>query len=421
MRLISMLFTFAMILSATLSVLSQDDEPLPASVPMIDEQGYDVTNILLLGSDTSNPNNSGRTDVLLIVSVNRTEGTVALLSLPRDLYVYIPGWRTYRINSAYGHGEQVEAGGGPGLLKETISYNLGLEVDYYARVDFAGFKYLVDAVGGVELTVDCAIQDWQLREPEIDPTIESNWSLFTLPVGLHHMDGDLALWYVRSRRTSNDFDRGRRQQDMLRAIWWRIEDLGLTQQIPEIWGQVSALVDTDLTLPDVIGLLPVAVKLNNIRLTNYRFEQNHHTLSAYTDNGESVQVPVHEQIADLLQEMMTPPTNNQMVTDVIHVEIINATGIADMGRVAADRLAWEGFSVSLVDEVVSRQQYTTIYDYTGQSKGHNRDILQDVLRVADEGVVVQPESAREVDYRVVLGSTYYACTHNVLSPETGED
>src|SRR5690606_2262066 len=139
--------------------------------------------------DTTNPDNSGRTDVLTIVSVNRTAGTVSMLSIPRDLYVYIPDHQVARINTAFGWGEtNLGEGEGAQLLIDTIRYNLGLEIDYYARVDFNGFHQIVDDLGGVEVAVDCAIQDWRLREPGLDPTVEDNWEMFTLPVGVHLMD-----------------------------------------------------------------------------------------------------------------------------------------------------------------------------------------------------------------------------------------
>ena len=86
------------------SLTITDPDAIPEPMPLLDNSGYDIENFLLLGSDTTNPHNAGRTDVMVIVSVNRTAGTVSMLSIPRDLYVYIPGYRVYRINRAYGYG-----------------------------------------------------------------------------------------------------------------------------------------------------------------------------------------------------------------------------------------------------------------------------------------------------------------------------
>ncbi len=106
--------------------LAAQDVVIPEPVPLVDEGAYDIINFLLIGGDSADTRYIGRTDVIMVVSVNRTTGTVALLSIPRDLYVYIPGYRVYRINTAYPHGESFDSvGGGVGLLKDTIEYNLG--------------------------------------------------------------------------------------------------------------------------------------------------------------------------------------------------------------------------------------------------------------------------------------------------------
>jgi polyisoprenyl-teichoic acid--peptidoglycan teichoic acid transferase len=406
----------ALIFLVCISYTSAQDEAIPEPMPLVDKQGYDIVNFLLLGSDTTNPQNAGRTDVIMIVSVNRTAGTVALLSIPRDLYVYIPGYEMYRINSAYGFGEQQAEGGGIQLLKEVIRYNLGFEIDYYARVDFNGFKNVVDSIGGVDISVDCAIQDWRLREPELDPTLEENWEQFTLPVGVHHMNGDLALWYVRSRRTSSDFDRGRRQQDMMRALWRQVRDMGLIDQIPDIWGQVTEIVKTDVTLGHILSLAPMALSIDTSRIASYTFRQDIDVQTWLTPEGSSVQVPVREQVLALGRKMMQPPTDSQLVREHASIEIMNASGVADLSRVAADRLAVEGFVPIISTESVPGRQYTVIYDYTGRTKGSSLDELQAVLRVHDEGVFREPNPDREYDFRVVIGSSYYSCTHNVMPP-----
>lgn len=411
-------FCVVAILSLGFSALAQDEAtPIPEPMPLVDEQDYDIVNFLLLGSDTTNPQNSGRTDVILIVSVNRTAGTVAFLSLPRDLYVYIPGWQSYRINTAYGHGELEAEGHGIQLLKDTILYNLGIQIDYYARVDFNGFKNIIDSMGGVELTVDCAIEDWRLREPDLDPTVEDNWEMFTLPVGVHMMDSDLALWYVRSRRTSSDFDRGRRQQDMMRAIWRHVREMGLLNQLPDIWQQVTEMVETDITLPDMVSLVPLALNIDTSHIVSYTFHPNIEVKPWRSPEGSSVLVPIPEAIMDLEHKMVVPPTESQLVREGATVNIVNASGIRGLDRVAADRLAWEGFVPIISEEPAPYRDYTTIYDHTGRSKGSSLGTLKTILRVSDEAIVREPDANRDYDFQVVIGGSYYSCTHGVLPPE----
>ncbi len=398
------------------SLTISDPDTQPDPMPLLDNAGYTIENFLLLGSDTTNPVNAGRTDVMVIVSVNRTAGTVSMLSIPRDLYVYIPGYRVYRINSAYGYGEY-DGTGGFKLLSETIRYNLGIEIDHYARVDFADFKNIVDALGGVEISVDCAIQDWRLKEPGLDQTVEENWQKFTLPVGVYQMDGDLALWYARSRKTSSDFDRGRRHQALLRALLARIRSLNLMSQLSDIWPQVSDTVQTDIGLDDMINLAPLALSLDSTRIASYTFRPNIETKSWRSPEGSDVLVPVREAIRTLEQQMIEPPTEHQLVRENSRVEIVNATGNASLGQVAADRLAWEGFAPHISEESPVYQAHTTIYDFSGQNKGSSLSALEAALRVDSSHVVVSPDPNRSVDFRVVLGGSYSSCTYNVALPK----
>jgi LCP family protein required for cell wall assembly len=388
-------------------------------MPLVDEGDYDIVNFLLLGADTTNSDNSGRTDVLTIVSVNRTASTVSMLSLPRDLYVYIPGNRVARINTAFGWGEtNLGEGQGAQLLIDTIRYNLGLEIDYYARVDFNGFHQIIDDLGGVEVSVDCAIQDWRLREPGLDQTVEDNWEIFTLPVGVHLMDGDLALWYARSRRTSSDFDRGRRHQALLRALWRRIRGLNLIDQISDVWPQVLETVETDIALEDMIGYAPLALSLDTSHIASYLFRPNIEVSFWTSPDGGSVLAPNRDAIAELERQMFEPPTEHQLVQEGARIEVINASGVRDLDDVAADRLAWEGFVPVIGEPTPNFRQYTVIYDFTGQTKGSSLGTLQRVLRVGDEGVIIEPDPNRTVDFRVVIGGSYYSCTHAVQPPVT---
>jgi LCP family protein required for cell wall assembly len=399
---------------ARASVDAQADKPNP--MPLADKRGQDIANYLLLGSDTSKTVDAGRTDVMLVVSVNRTAGTVSMLSIPRDLYVYIPGWQMERINTAFGHGEH-DGEGGAKLLADTIQYNLGLTIDHFARVDFNGFKQIVDDIGGVQLSVDCAIQDWKLKQDDLDPNVEDNWEWFTLPVGVHNFNGYLALWYVRSRHTSSDFDRGRRQQAMLRALWGRIRALGLTNQIAELWPQITEIVTTDLTAQDLIDLTPLALSLDSSHIASYTFRQNLEVNGWTSPAGASVLLPIRDAIGVLMQKFLTPPTSSQLAQERPTIEIVNASGFSDFTQVAYDRLSVEGFTPVVNPQPAPMQTYNAIFDYTGSTKGTTLSTLKSILRVGDAGIVIQPNANRATDFRVVIGSAYKSCTYGVLPPK----
>lgn len=390
---------------------------IPPAMPLVNAaRDDDALNILLLGSDTTNPVNAGRTDAIMVASINRTHGTVSLLSIPRDLFVYIPGWTMQRINTAFGYGEQIASSYGYTLLKETLRYNLGLRIDHYARVDFNDFQTIIDALGGVEITVDCALQDWILKAPDLDPQNEENWELLTLPVGVHVLDGRTALWYARSRRTSSDFDRGRRQQDLVRAIGLRLRQLGLLEQVSVLWGQVTDIVETDLQVQDVLELIPVALTLDSDRIAQYVFVPHVHVESWLTPSGAAVQLPIREAVEALMRQFLQPPTANRLVRSGPRVEIVNATGYAGMDRVAADLLAWEGFHAIAAGAENRYAAQTTVYDFTGRIKGGILDELLVALHLPSAPVVVSPDPGRTTDYRIILGGDYRTCHHNVMPP-----
>jgi LCP family protein required for cell wall assembly len=414
---------FCLIIVASFSYVHGQDstatpspDDIPPAMTLASEGEYDITNYLLLGSDTSNPNNSGRTDVIVIVSVNHTEQTASLLSIPRDLYVYVPGYAMTRINTAYGYGELSAEGSGYTRLRETIAYNLGLNIDYYARVDFNSFQNIIDSLGGIDVSVDCGIQDWRLKAPDLDPQVEESWELFTLPIGVHELDGDLALWYARSRRTSSDFDRGRRHQVILRAVLARARSLGLLEQMTELYPQVQEIVETNIPPQEIIRLMPLATSLGSNQIASYTFTPNVEVRSWRAPDGAAVQAPSRDAIERLMQLFLTPPTEFQLRREQPRIEIVNASGFDDLSVVAADRLAWEGFAVTIANEDPRYQNQTTIIDYTGHSKGSSLALIQDVMRVQAEDVAITPDPERSIDFRITLGGAYYACTYNVVPP-----
>src|SRR5260221_4106145 len=143
---------------------------------------------------------------MMVVSVNKTANTVTLLSIPRDLYVFIPKSKNVmgRINSVIN--VALGSSGGPiPLLEQTILYNLGIPIHYYARVDFDSFRNIVQQLVGIDVPVTCRLEDYVLRDPTLDATKKENWDLYTVPVGIQHMDGDQALLYSRLRQSYRSY------------------------------------------------------------------------------------------------------------------------------------------------------------------------------------------------------------------------
>lgn len=395
---------------------------IPTQVPVVDRRGQDILNILLLGNDGEITNDGYiRTDTMIILSINRSAGTVAMLSLPRDLYVYMPGWTMQRLNVAYIHGETAGwTDGGFGLLRETLFYNLGINVHYYAMVDLTGFKEIVDTLGGINVAVDCALQDYPLVGAEVpEGAVQVNEDgLLTLPVGYHHLNGGAALWYARSRGNSSDFDRGRRQQQVLRAIWRTARDSGQLANFPQLWAQGSELVQTNIPFEEMVSLLPIALNLDTGRMEQFTLRRLYDTTPWQTPDGDYVQLPNYEHILELLNDMYTPPTESQINSEGARIAVYNGTSKPDLDRVAAERLAWDGFG-AIPSGAADRTDYTdtVLIDYTGSTKGSSLQEIARVLNVQPQNVRIEPDPNRTVDFEIILGSNYNSCTFQVLPVE----
>ncbi len=394
---------------------------VPTAVPWLDRHGDDLMNIVLLGNDGELTNDGFiRTDTMIVLSINRTAGTVSMLSLPRDLYVYIPGWTMQRLNLAYIHGEAVGwTDGGFGLLRQTLLYNFGLNVHYYAMVNLTDFKAIVDTVGGVDLAVDCAIEDLPLQQAEVPQGAykADDDGHYVLPVGYYSMNGAEALWYARSRESSTDFDRGRRQQQVLRAVWRKAKETGILNNVIQLWNEGSQYMQTNMMLEDVLGLVPLALTIDPTRIEMFTFVRTYHTTPWQPPDGSFVQLPNYEPIRQTLEDFYTPPTANQLVIDTSSISVRNGTANANWDRVAADRLAWDGFNAVALGAVDDTTYPNTILiDHTGRSKGSSVGDIENALNIAPENVQLDPDPNRSYDYEVILGSNYTSCNVQGVLP-----
>lgn len=379
---------------------------------------YELTNILLIGSDRRPGQGDFRTDAMIIVSINKTIGTVNMLSLPRDLWVYIPDHGYDRLNTAalWGYLKDWEGGGGIALLKETIRYNFGIPIDYYALVNFEGFASLIDGLGGVKMAVACELADYRLIRPDLNPELSDNYEWVTIPVGIHEFDGDEALWYVRSRATTSDFDRNLRQQALLRAIWQQFFERDLWDTIPELWDQVDEIVVTDMTLSAILKLLPFAAQLQLNLIQSFYIDFN--AVAPFTNRSGAAVLWIREEpFREIIDLFYKPPTLNQLFQERVHIEIVNQSGRRDTELVAAEVLAELGFTTEIIngeDEVL--QEQTTIVDFTGSSKGSSLGVLATLFGIESEDISVKLNANTDANYRIVLGELFNAC---IKAPERG--
>ena len=390
---------------------------VPTHVPPF-SQPNGVINILLLGNDVDWAQ-GGRTDSIILVSLNKETGSVTMLSFPRDLYVYIPGWKMERINLALPHGNGSDyPGGGGQLLKDTLLYNFGIPVDYYIRIGFEGFKKVVDLLGGVEIVVNCRLTDWRLKSPELDLNVEENWEQFTLETGIQPMDGDLALWYVRSRRTTNDFERGRRQQQLLRAILQAgINSPRLLTRLPTLWETYHDYVETDMPLTVMVELATLIPSLDSSHIRSLTL---YGTTAAWQVpvTHEMVQLPRWEMAQPVFAQLMAEPGLGQGNHPPITMEIVAPDNV--YYRQVAENLSWYG-----IGSVWSRPQepmpeQSQIAYYGLNFKGSYDWLVAWLFSQPKEAItLISIPDSSAYSYRIVIGKDYNICQSPLYTP-TGE-
>lgn len=251
--------------------------------------------LLLVGLDRRQPNQFSRSDVIMLFSIERKTRSLSLLSIPRDLWVRIPNYGRYRINAAYFFGEYYEANG-PELARKTVESVFGIPVHAVAAVDFTGFTALINAFGGVDVTVAKTLVD------NLYPTLDYGYTRIVIPAGPQHMDGETALIYARTRHPDNDFKRMGRQQNLItsaRAGLFSDESIGI---FPLLLGRFNEIVVTDLTLTEQLVLLRDLYLLSDVPV-NARVIEPPLVYNYVTEGGAQVLLPNWALVRPVLEEM----------------------------------------------------------------------------------------------------------------------
>lgn len=234
--------------------------------------------VLVLGIDRRPYQTSflSRTDTMIVLSVDKAEKTASMLSIPRDLYIDIPGYGVDRINTAFQKGmSSGDPADGAALVIATMAENLGILIDHYVLVDFNTVVSVIDNVGGVQIQVPFTIYD-----PEY-PDSAYGFDPFYIEAGWQTLDGATALKYMRTRHADNDFGRAARQQQVILAFRDQVLALGAGQliaRIPFFFTEFSNGVFTDLTMAEVIEAAQASQEISaeNIHtaVLNYDYVRN---------------------------------------------------------------------------------------------------------------------------------------------------
>ncbi len=245
---------------------------LPGGKKVDEENGQ--TNILLIGMRGQNiPGGGLLSDTIMVISLRQKDNKLAMISIPRDLYVKVPhaDYHT-KINAVYAHGEEGGKKQGMEEMKEIVGEVTGLKIHYVVAINFTGFKRLVDAVGGVEVMLETPFY-------ETSQFVEGNecGGEFTLPAGKNVLDGERALCYVRSRKNTSDFDRAKRQQIVLKALEDKLISMGTLTDFSKVNNILNAIGDnvrTDMSSREMKNIYKKYSSLANADIYQRVFENS---------------------------------------------------------------------------------------------------------------------------------------------------
>lgn len=247
-----------------LSISQRIAEPLVDAQPLM---------LLVMGVDhRADETGPARSDSLILAGNNSTTGQAALLSIPRDLWVTIPGVGEQRINTAlfFGH-EANNPTAGPQLARRTVEQQIGRPIDRFVVLDFETFVRLVDVLGGVEIDVPAPITDAEYPTPDYGVTT------IHFDAGPQIMDGERALIYVRTRHTDSDFGRSERQQQVIRAMAGRLADPAFWPRLPQFLRVLQEGLRTDLAPADWPSLLQLVQAVANGQVETATLEGDYAT------------------------------------------------------------------------------------------------------------------------------------------------
>ena len=224
-----------------------------ATVPLVLPPLSRTVNILLLGSDRRPYEGDWRTDVLMLIALDVEGHQAAAISFPRDMYLdEIPGHKPNKINVVDFLGERDDPGNGSDLLASILEEKIGVSIHYFLRFEFESFKQVVDALGGVEIAVECRVYEYLLEE---------DINLYLEP-GTHRLAGKIALSYVRARNQGGDLERARRQQRMVLAVRDQLLAENQLPHLPALYAALNNSVQTDIGFVDAIRFARFALNLS---------------------------------------------------------------------------------------------------------------------------------------------------------------
>lgn len=391
--------------------------PRPEDIPVW--SGVERLNILLLGIDEREiEQGPWRTDTMILLTIDPATRSAGMLSIPRDLWVPIPGYDVeQKIATAHFIGDVRDyPGGGTALAMATVQQNLGVSVNHYVRLNFTAFEKLIDLIGGIDVYVEETIDD-----PTF-PDCCNGYDPFYIEAGWQHMGGVIALKYARTRHTEfGDFDRAHRQQQVIIAVRDKVKQANL---LPTLIGQIGPLVETlgdsvqtDLTLDQLIQLANLGSQIDLENIQKFSIEP-YMTLSylAPTDPPQYVLVPIRDEIRKLRDRFLSTGDNSvaddaddatRLAAEAAVIRVENGTQTVGLASRTGDYLTSLGYEIASFGDAfdgLDVHASTLIFDHG--NKPFTAALLANALNLPSSAVRTVAANSDNVDVRIVLGDDF---------------
>ncbi len=383
-----------------------DPEGNPVIVDFPEWDKKEPVNILLIGLDLRSEEQDTRADTQIVVHIDPANKSAAMVSIPRDLWVPIPGHGEGRINTAYqlGESDSDSPGAGPGLAMATIEQNFGVPIHYYAQVDFTGFERIIDSIGGITIDVPRPLIDNEY------PLADVGVTRIYIGAGLQQMDGRTALQYARSRHADSDFGRNQRQQQVLLAVRQQALNLNLITKLSELADQLSDAVRTDLSPTQVGSLALLGREIGPGSIQTVLIDESMVQQMILPTTGADVLMPRWDVIRPKVAQAFADP---MLAKEAARISVQNGTLTSGMGRKVYDLLVAQGFFVPDLSAPLDQGSHpvTTVTDFTNGQRPRTVEALAKTLGIDPKDVQVgDPSQApiatddgQPVDILVMVG------------------
>jgi polyisoprenyl-teichoic acid--peptidoglycan teichoic acid transferase len=392
------------------SIVKQFSDLIFNPVEKLQGEEDDRINILLLGIGGEGHNGGELTDTIMIISIKPQEKEAALLSIPRDMYVQIPKTNiNTKINAIKAYGDKSKEKNGMELISKVAEEISGLDIQYYARLDFQGFTKIIDDLEGIDIYLESDIND------PTYPNFNNGYDPFYISKGQHRLDGATALKVARSRHSAmGDFDRIQRQQAIIKSakqkVFEKYENFDILA-LKDILNSLGDHLKTNVQLKELPRFYKLAKEIKNHKITAEALDTKQYLSRTYVGLGYTVEAKdkSYERIKELSENIFDLKISEErkvlIQKENASIEIQNGTGSLDLANRVARDLEELGFKI-INSANIAPPDFSGVIIY-GNSEKLKPETLNFLKEKFNAVIIEEPNDySSKADFVIVLGKGF---------------